>query len=112
MNQTRYLRAPDRASSPGLNIRHRNHKVTGVAITAQQIIDHALPTKPVKATQSRKRYDIDQTVEAEAMRPDTLRRIVADAFEPMVDQRKMAQLRQIEAAERHDLRERLAVLAE
>ena len=32
MNQTRYLRAPDRASSPGLNIRHRNHKVTGVAL--------------------------------------------------------------------------------
>ena len=38
----------------------------------QQIIDHALPTKPVKATQSRKKYDIDQTVEAEAMRPDTV----------------------------------------
>ena len=56
-----------------------------VAITAQQIIDHALPTKPVKSTQSRARYDIDQTVEAEAMDPATLRGIVADAFEPMFD---------------------------
>ena len=44
-----------------------------VAITEQQIIDHGLPTKPVKATQSRKRYDIDQTVEAEAMPPAALR---------------------------------------
>ena len=83
-----------------------------VAVTEQQIIDHALPTKPVKATQSRKRYDISQTVEAEAMRPDTLRRIVANAFEPMIDQHQMAMLREVEAAERHGLRERLAVFAE
>ena len=81
-----------------------------VAITPQQIIDHTLPTKPVKSTQSRKRYDIDQTVEAEAMPPDTLRRIVADAFEPMVDQRQMRQLRAVEASEKHGLRERLAEL--
>ena len=81
-----------------------------VAVTEQQIIDHGLPTKPVKATQSRKRYDIDQTVEAEAMPPDALRRIVADAFEPMVDQHQMRLLRQVEDAERNDLRERLAEL--
>ena len=60
-----------------------------VAITEQQIIDHGLPTKPVKATQSRKRYDIDQTVEAEAMPPAALREIVAHAFEPMIAQRQM-----------------------
>ena len=83
-----------------------------VAITPQQIADHGLPTKPVKSTQSRKRYDIDQTVEAEAMAPATLREIVAAAFEPLVDQRQMMMLRQVEAAERHDLRERLAVFAE
>ena len=83
-----------------------------VAITEQQIVDHALPTKPVKATQSRKRYDISETVEAEAMEPDVLRRIVADAFEPLVDQRQMALLREVEASERHDLRQRLAVFAE
>ena len=82
-----------------------------VAITEQQIIDHGLPTKPVKATQSRKRYDISQTVEAEAMPPAILREIVAAAFEPMVDQRQMAMLREVEAAERHNLRERLAVFA-
>ena len=82
-----------------------------VAITAQQIIDHALPTKPVKATQSRKKYDIDQTVEAEAMSPDTLRRIVADAFEPMIDQKQMAMMREVEASERHGLRQRMADLA-
>ena len=83
-----------------------------VAITEQQIIDHALPTKPVKATQSRKKYDIAETVEAEAMRPDTLRRIVADAFEPLIDQEVLRNMRIIEASERHGLRERLAVLAE
>ena len=80
-----------------------------VAITEEQIEDHGLPTKPVKSTQSRKRYDIDQTVEAEAMPPATLREIVADAFEPMVDQKQMAMMREIEASERHSLRERMAV---
>ena len=83
-----------------------------VAITEEQIEDHGLPTKPVKATQSRKRYDIDQTVEAEAMPPAMLREIVAGAFEPMVDQRQMMLLREVEAAERNDLRERLAEFAE
>ena len=83
-----------------------------VAITAQQIADHALPTKPVKATQSRKRYDIDQTVEAEAMAPAVLRQIVADAFEPMIDRQALDRLRIVEASERHDLRQRLLVLAE
>ena len=83
-----------------------------VAITAQQIIDHALPTKPVKSTQSRKKYDIDQTVEAEAMRPDTLRRIVADAFEPMIDRQALERLRAVEASERHGLRQRMLELAE
>ena len=81
-----------------------------VAITEQQIIDHALPTKPVKATQSRKKYDISETVEAEAMRPDTLRRIVADAFEPMIDREALEQLRTIEAAERYGLRQRMLQL--
>ena len=82
-----------------------------VAVTEQQIIDHALPTKPVKATQSRKKYDIDQTVEAEAMRPDTLRRIVADAFEPMIDRQALERMRVVEASERHGLRQRMLQLA-
>ena len=82
-----------------------------VAITPQQIIDHSLPTKPVKATQSRKKYDIDQTVEAEAMRPDTMRQIVADAFEPMINRKVLDQLRTIEASERHGLRDMMLKLA-
>ena len=81
-----------------------------VAITPQQIIDYALPTKPVKATQSRKKYDIADTVEAEAMQPDTLRGIVADAFEPMIDRKALEQLRTVEAAERHGLKQRMAEL--
>ena len=81
-----------------------------VAVTEQQIIDHALPTKPVKATQSRKRYDIAETVEAEAMAPATLRAIVAAAFEPMIDRETLERLRTIEAAERHGLRQRMAEL--
>ena len=81
-----------------------------VAITEQQMIDHALPTKPVKATQSRKKYDIPETVEAEAMRPDTLRQIVADAFEPMIDRQALERLRTIEGAERHGLKQRMLEL--
>ena len=78
-----------------------------VAITEQQIIDYDLPTKPVKATQSRKKYDIPETVEAEAMRPDVLRQIVTDAFEPMIDRKALEQLRTIEAAEKYGLKQRL-----
>ena len=78
-----------------------------MAINEQQIIDYALPTKPVKETQNRKKYDIDQTVEAEALRPDTMRQIVADAFEPMIDRKALEQLRAVEAAERYGLRERM-----
>ena len=75
-----------------------------VAITEAQIAGYSLPTKPVKATQSRKRYDLTDTVEAEAMRPADLRAIVADAFEPMLDRRRLHLLRTVEAAERVDLR--------
>ena len=82
-----------------------------VAITAQQIIDHDLPTKPVKSTQSRAKYDIEQTVEAEAMPPDILRGIVADAFEPMLDKEVLNQLRTVEASERHDLGQRWLAMA-
>ena len=78
-----------------------------VAITEQQIIDHALPTKPVKPTQSRKKYNIADTVEAEAMQPDVLRQIVADAFEPMIDRKTLEQLRIVEAAEKHGLKQRM-----
>ena len=78
-----------------------------VAINEQQIIDYSLPTKPVKETQSRKKYDIDRTVEAEALRPDTMRQIVADAFEPMIDRKDLERLRAVEAAERYGLRERM-----
>ena len=81
-----------------------------VAITEQQIIDHDLPTKPVKETQSRKKYDISQSVEAEAMPPDTLRRIVADAFEPMLDKDVLNHLRVVEASERFDLEKRMLAL--
>ena len=82
-----------------------------VAITPAQIARYNLPTKPVKATQSRARYDIGDTVEAEAMRPADLRTIVADAFEPMIDRQSLDLLRTVEAAERVDLRERLEALA-
>ena len=45
------------------------------------------------------------------MRPADLRAIVADAFEPMLDRRRLELLRTVEAAERVDLRERLAAMA-
>ena len=82
-----------------------------VAITEELIINYDLPTKPVKSTQSRAKYDIDQTVEAEAMKPDTLRGIVADAFESMLDKEVLNQLRTVEASERHSLGQRMLKLA-
>ena len=41
------------------------------------------------------------TVEAEAMRPADLRAIVAAAFEPMLDRRRLDLLRIVEAAEKN-----------
>ena len=82
-----------------------------VAVTEDQIVDYSLPTKPVKATQSRKKYDVADTVEAEAMRPADLRAIVAAAFEPMLDRRRLDLLRLVEAAEKKDLKNRLMALA-
>ena len=81
-----------------------------VAVNEQQIIDYDLPTKPVKETQNRKKYDIDRTVEAEAMPPDTMREIVADAFETMIDRPALDQMRAVEEAERYGLRQRWADL--
>ena len=81
-----------------------------VAITEQQIADHGLPTKPVKKTQSRARYDIAETVEAEAMPPDILRGIVADAFEPMLDKDLLKHLRVVEASERNSLGQRMLAM--
>ena len=41
------------------------------------------------------------------MRPDVLRQIVTDAFEPMIDRKALEQLRTIEAAEKYGLKQRL-----
>ena len=51
--------------------------------------------------------DEQQGVEAEAMRPADLRAIVADAFEPMLDRRRLELLRTVEAAERAGQRREL-----
>ena len=73
-----------------------------LAITERQITDYRLPTKPVKATQSRKRYDISESVEAEAMRPADMRGIVRAFFRHYLPDHVLQAQQSIQASERMD----------
>ena len=46
------------------------------------------------------------------MRPDTLRGIVADAFNPMLDHKVLEHMRTVEASERYNLGQRMRAMAQ
>ena len=56
-----------------------------VALTAEQIAEHGLPTAPPKPTDSRSKRWKGETCQAEALPPDTLAGIVRDAIEAHLD---------------------------
>ena len=71
-----------------------------VAITAEQIQQFDLPAKPRKATE-RRRPDVAETVEAEAMPAGILRRIVREAVEQFLPQGALEAARVAEEDERN-----------
>jgi hypothetical protein len=74
-----------------------------IAVTAQQIEELALPTRPTKATDSRSKNFIGESVEVDAIPPTVLRGLVRECIEKHVDRRVLARTRKIEAAERQTL---------
>lgn len=70
-----------------------------LGITADQIDDYDLPTKPRKAT-DRRRLDIEETVEAEAMPANILRSLVRQEIEDLLPADALAVAKVAEAEER------------
>ena len=70
-----------------------------VAITEEQIDLMVLPTKPRTDT-SRRRLDIQETVEAEAMPAATLRELLSDEIEGYIDPHELSVIQVAEESER------------
>ena len=81
-----------------------------LAINPQQIQEYDLPTKPRKAT-DRRRLDITETVEAEAMPAAIMRRIVVDAVESYLPDGKLGAMKEVEESERLGLSRLADILA-
>jgi hypothetical protein len=65
-------------------------QVVRVALTPEQVREHNLPVMPGKATDSRaagftRRHGLLMQVELEALPPETLRQLYADALAPLWD---------------------------
>jgi hypothetical protein len=71
-----------------------------VAVTREQIARYALPTAPAKSHDKRSAWmDGDQTVQAEAIPPDTLIGEVRQAVTSRIDFDALAELQELEIAE-------------
>ena len=77
-----------------------------VAINAEQIADHNLPTKPRKASEKR-RPDIMYTVEAETLPAGILRGLVRERIERLMPSNVLLILKEAERIERKDIAARL-----
>jgi hypothetical protein len=74
-----------------------------VAVLPQQIEAWDLPTRPTKQTDSRARTFEGESVEVDAIPPDTLRSLVEDCINMHVDHEALALLRRTEQREREIL---------
>jgi hypothetical protein len=74
-----------------------------VAVTAEQIEDYDLATRPTKQSDSRARNFEGESVEVDAIEPDDLRLLVEDAITSVIDSAALARHRTSEAAERESL---------
>jgi len=78
-------------------------EATRVALTREQVDEHALPTAPAKASDSRTRAWTGGTCQLEALPPDVLAQIVRDAIEDRLDLFVLAQQVPEEADDRATL---------
>jgi hypothetical protein len=71
-----------------------------IAVTEDQIITMNLPTRPTKASDSRSKNFAGESVEVDAIPPDTLRNLVRIAIEQHIDRDEYERLQVIEQQER------------
>jgi hypothetical protein len=79
---------------------------TRLAVTPQQVRQYGLPTAPPKSTDNRAFRG--QTCQAEALAPDVLAQILADAIESRIDLDVLERIKQREKRVQRELRKRLA----
>lgn len=73
---------------------------TRIAVTAEQIEELGLPTRPTKRTDTRARSFSGGSVEVDAIPPSTLRTLVAEAIEQHLDSQVLRTTRMVEQSER------------
>ena len=76
-----------------------------IAVTPEQITRWDLPTRPTKISDSRSKSwgGGDESVELDAIEPDSLRAMVREVIEEHLPADELARLREIEAAERESM---------
>jgi hypothetical protein len=79
-----------------------------VAVTPEQIRTMRLPTRPTKTTDSRRKSFVGDSVEVDAILPDTLRDMVRRSIQQHIDKDALERLKIIETQERQTL-ENIAV---
>jgi hypothetical protein len=71
-----------------------------VAVTKRQIEEWNLPSRPTKKSDPRSKNFKGESVELDALPPDTLRRLTREAIEKHVDKEKLQELKRREEAEK------------
>ncbi|NBV25485.1 MAG: hypothetical protein EB141_17675 [Verrucomicrobia bacterium] len=84
---------------------HVDVELTRAAVTPEQIQQHKLPTRPVKASDTRAGGWQGGCVEVDTMRPAVLREIVKDCITQHIDPVEWRQTQTIERAERETLKQ-------
>lgn len=74
-----------------------------VAVTEEQIMDLDLQTRPTKEKDPRAKHFKGESVEVDAIHPDTLRKMVADCITHHIDTDLFKKTQRIESAERETL---------
>jgi hypothetical protein len=80
-----------------------------LAVLPSQIRKYKLPTRPTKKSDSRSRSFKGQSVEVDAIPPDTLKGLVRDAILQHVDQEELGRLKVVEEAEK-DITKKVAAI--
>lgn len=74
-----------------------------IALTAEQVREHRLPTAPPKRSDTRSNNWHGQTCQLEAMDPATLDRVLTSAITEIIDLDQLAAIRDVEKVERGEL---------
>ena len=72
-------------------------------MTESQITDWELPSRPTKKSDARAKSFTGESVELDAIPPDSLRGLVEDSITQHIDESSYLQLCEIESAERESL---------